>query len=284
VDWNWETLTEIAKLLTVDVNGANATEAGFDPTQIVQVGYSAQWQHPNSIATFYGGAAQIYEGDAVGEYESTIPDGWKEAWEWYYNGMWGEQPFIATGPLSGAPEFGNGNVFNTGKAAMGLTQTWYTCCLGDFRDAGNEFQLAIQPMSADGEVHGRIDADTFRIWKGTPNPEEAFEVLSYLITTGGDTLLPAYGAMPAIASKTEAFFAQKSKDYPFVTPESWDVFIQGLAYPDTPSAEQYQPNWTEAFARQQTFQDLMNNTPPDQMDFDAEFQKLVDDLNVIYNK
>jgi multiple sugar transport system substrate-binding protein len=284
VDWSWETLTEIAKLLTVDVNGANATEAGFDPTQIVQVGYSAQWQHPNSIATFYGGAAQIYEGDAVGEYKSTIPDSWKEAWRWYYEGMWGEQPFIATGPLSGAPEFGNGNVFNTGKAAMGLTQTWYTCCLGDFRDAGNEFQLAIQPMSADGEVHGRIDADTFRIWKGTPNPEEAFEVLSYLITTGGDKLLPAYGAMPAIASKTDAFFEQKSKDYPFVTPESWDVFIQGLAYPDTPSAEQYQPNWTEAFARQQTFQDLMNNTPPDQMDFDAEFQKLVDDLNVIYNK
>jgi multiple sugar transport system substrate-binding protein len=284
VDWNWETLTEIAKLLTVDVNGLNSTEEGFDPTQIVQVGYSPQWQHPNSIATFYSGAAKIYEGEAVGEYESTIPDGWKEAWEWYYNGMWGEQPFIATGPLSGAPEFGNGNVFNTGKAAMGLTQTWYTCCLGDFRDAGNEFQLAIQPMSADGEVHGRIDADTFRVWKGTPNPEEAFEVLSYLITTGGDTLLPAYGAMPAIAEKTEAFFEQKSKDYPFVTPESWDVFVQGLAYPDTPSAEQYQPNWNEAFARQQTFMDLMNNTPPDQFDFDAEFQKLVDDLNVIYNK
>jgi len=284
VDWNWETLTEIAKLLTVDVNGLNSTEEGFDPTQIVQVGYSPQWQHPNSVATFYSGAAKIFEGEAVGEYEATIPDGWKDAWEWYYNGMWGEQPFIATGPLSGAPEFGNGNVFNTGKAAMGLTQTWYTCCLGDFRDAGNESQLAVQPMSADGEVHGRIDADTFRVWKGTPNPEEAFEVLSYLITTGGDKLLPIYGAMPAIAEKTEAFFEQKSTDYPFVTQESWDVFIQGLAYPDTPSAEQYQPNWTEAFARQQTFMDLMNNTPPDQFDFDAEFQKLVDDLNVIYNK
>ena len=284
VDWNWETVTEIAKLLTVDVNGLNSTEEGFDPTQIVQVGYSPQWQHPNSVATFYGGAAKIFEGDAKGEYESTIPDSWKEAWRWYYEGMWGEQPFIATGPLSGAPEFGNGNVFNTAKAAMALTQTWYTCCLADFATAGNEFQLAIQPMGADGEVHGRIDADTFRVWKGTPNPEEAFEVLSYLITTGGDKLLPIYGAMPAIASKTEAFFEQKSKDYPFVTEESWDVFNQGLAYPDTPSAEQYQPNWTEAFARQQTFMDLMNNTPPDQFDFDAEFQKLVDDLNVIYNK
>ncbi len=284
VDWNWDTVTEIAKLLTVDVNGLNSTEEGFDPTQIVQVGYSPQWQSIQSIATFYDGAAKIYEGDAPGEYESTIPDGWKEAWRWYYEGMWGEEPFIATGPLSGAPEFGNGNVFNTGKAAMGLTQTWYTCCLGDFRDAGNEFQLAVQPMGADGEVNGRIDADTFRIWKGTPNPEEAFEVLAYLITTGADKLLPIYGAMPAIPEKTDAFFEVKSNDYPFVTQESWDVFIQGLAYPDTPSSEQYHPNSIEANARLATFLDLLNNTPPDQLDFDAEYEQLIDDINTIYNK
>jgi multiple sugar transport system substrate-binding protein len=282
VDWNWDTLTEVAKRLTIDVNGLNATEEGFDRTQIVQVGYSAQWQHPNSVATFYSGAAKIYSGDAKGSYESAIPDGWKEAWEWYYNGMYGDQPFMATGPLAGSPEFGTGNVFNSGKAAMGLTQTWYTCCLADFAKAGNEFQLGIQPMGADGVVHGRIDADTFRIWKGTKNPDQAFTVLSYLITTGGDKLLPIYGAMPAIASKTQAFFDTKAKDYPFVSDESWDVFVQGLAYPDTPSAEQYQPNWKEAFDRQQVFLDLMNNT--EGLDFDAEFGKLVDDLNTIYNK
>jgi multiple sugar transport system substrate-binding protein len=281
VDWNWDTVTEIAKRLTIDVNGVNATEEGFDRNQIVQVGYSPQWQHPNSIATFFG-AAPIFEGDAKGSYVSAIPDTWKDAWQWYHEAMWGEQPFMATGPLSGAPEFGNGNIFNTGKAAMGLTQTWYTCCLAEFRDAGFEFQLGIQPMSADGEVHGRIDADTFRIWKGTKNPAEAFEVLSYLITTGGDKLLPIYGAMPAIATKTDAFFEVKSTDYPFVTPESWDVFIQGLAYPDTPSAEQYLPNWNEAFARIQTFGDLLTNT--EDLDYEAEFQKLQDDLTVIYNK
>ena len=96
------------------------------------------------------------------------------------------------------------------------------------------------------------------------------------------TLLPVYGAMPAIADKTDAFFAQKSKDYPFVTEESWNVFIQGLAYPDTPSSEQYQPNSIKANARFSTFFDLMNNT--EGLDFDAEFQKLVDDLNVLYNE
>ena len=281
-DWNWETVTEVAKLLTVDVNGKNSTEEGFDRTQIVQVGYSPQWQSILSVGTFYGGAAKIYSGDAKGSYASTIPDSWKEGWKWYYDGMYGEQPYMASGPLSGAPEFGNGNIFNAGKAAMGLTQTWYTCCLGDFAKAGLEFQLGIQPMGSDGKVHGRVDADTFRILKSSKNPEAAFEVLAYLITTGGDKLLPAYGAMPAIASKTDAFFEKKSADYPFVTKESWNVFVQGLAYPDTPSAEQYQPNSIKANARFTTFGDLMNNT--EGLDFDAEFQKLVDDLNVLYNE
>jgi multiple sugar transport system substrate-binding protein len=282
VDWNWETITQIAKLLTLDVNGLNATEDGFDRTQIAQVGYNPQWQSIQSIATFYAGAAKMYSGESKGAYASTLPESWKEAWQWYYDGMWGDQPFIASGPLAGAPEFGAGNVLASGKAAMGLTQTWYTCCLGDFAAAGNEFQLGIQPIGANGEVAGRIDADTFRIWKGTPHPKEAFEVLAYLITTGADKLLPVYGAMPAEARKTEAFFAQKSEDYPFVTEESWNVFVQGLAYPDVPSSEQYQPNSIKANARLATFLDLLNNT--EGVDFEAEYQKLVDDLNVIYNE
>lgn len=282
VDWNWETVTEVARRLTIDANGFTALDEEFDPEQVVQVGYEPQWQGLTPIGTFYGGPSTYFTGDAPGSYESAIPDSWVEAWKWYYDGMYGDQPFIATGPLAGAPEFGNGNPFNSGKAAMGLTQTWYTCCLGDLRDAGVDFQMGIQPMSADGETHGRIDADTFRIWKGTGHPQEAFDVLAYLITTGGDKLLPAYGAMPAIAEKTDAFFEAKSADYPGVTPESWDVFIQGLAYPDTPSAESYTPNWVEGYARIETFKGLLANTPG--LDFDAEVQKLKDDLTAIFNK
>jgi len=282
VDWNWDTVTEIAKLLTVDVNGNDATMEGFDPAKIVQVGYSPQWQSMQSIATFYSGAAKMFSGDAKGSYKSTIPDSWKEAWKWNYDSQWGAQPFTANGPLAGSPEFGNGNVFNSGKAAMGLTQTWYTCCLSDFKAAGNEFQLGIQPMGSDGKVHGRIDADTIRVWKGTKHPKEAFIAAAYLYTTGADKLLPIYGAMPAVPSKTQAFFDKKAADYPFVTKESWDVFVQGLAYPDTPSAEQYQPNSIKANARITTYQNLLNNTAD--LDFDAEFQKLIDDLNSIYNE
>jgi multiple sugar transport system substrate-binding protein len=283
VDWNWDTVTQIAKMLTVDVNGNDATSPDFDQNKIVQVGYSPQWQSMQSVGTFYGGAEKIFEGDSKGNYKSTIPDSWKEAWKWYYEGQWGDEPFMANGPLAGSPEFLAGNVFNSGKAAMGLTQTWYTCCLVEFKDAGNEFQLAVQPMGTnDGKVHGRIDADTIRIWKGTKHPKEAFEAVAYLYTIGADKLLPVYGAMPAVPSKTQSFFDQKSKDYPFVTKESWDVFVQGLAYPDTPSAEQYQPNSIKANTRITTFQNLLNNTPD--LDFDSEYQKLIDDLNAIYNE
>jgi multiple sugar transport system substrate-binding protein len=69
VDWNWETITEVAKRLTVDVNGNDATSPDFDPTQIVQLGYEPQFQSIESVGTFYGGAATLYSGDTKGSYE-----------------------------------------------------------------------------------------------------------------------------------------------------------------------------------------------------------------------
>src|SRR5690606_2917826 len=43
VDWDWETLKDIARLLTMDVNGRNASDPGFDRNRIVQVGFEFQW-------------------------------------------------------------------------------------------------------------------------------------------------------------------------------------------------------------------------------------------------
>jgi multiple sugar transport system substrate-binding protein len=285
VDWTWEVLTEVAKRLTIDVNGFNSTEEGFDASKIVQVGYSPQWQtHPNYFGVYQTGGEDIVDGTTKGEFTANVPDRWKEAVRWAYEGMYGEQPYMATGPMSNSPEFGNGNLFNMGKAAMAITPLWYTCCLADFVNAGLEFQAGILPIGYNDEVHGRVDADTFRVWKGTKNPDEAFTVLSYLITTGGEKLLPVYGALPAIPEKQEPFFAAKSEQYPFVTPETWEVFKAGLSFPDSPSAEQWMPNWNEAFARGDTLWDLLQNTAPSQLDFDAEWQKYIDDLNVIFNK
>ncbi len=59
VDWNWDTLTKVAKLLTIDSAGKHSGQAGFDATKIVQYGFSFQWEgHAEYWGTFMsnGGA------------------------------------------------------------------------------------------------------------------------------------------------------------------------------------------------------------------------------------
>src|ERR1043165_54061 len=104
VDWNWDTLAEVAKRLTLDATGKNAETAGFDRTQIVQVGFVPNNQlHLAYLGSYLAGAADIVSGNTLGSYKSAIPDSWKAANKWIYDGMWGEQPFIPTGPLAGSP-------------------------------------------------------------------------------------------------------------------------------------------------------------------------------------
>jgi multiple sugar transport system substrate-binding protein len=295
VGWNWDTLAEVAKRLTLDANGRNATQDGFDATRIVQIGFAPQWQTNLAYqASYIAGAADIVEGDAPGSYESSIPDRWKEASRWLYEGMWGEQPFIITGPLTEDPQFGYSNPFDSGRTAMTLTPLWLTCCLERFRDAGLTFDAGILPLGADGQVHGRVDGETFYIWKGTKHPEEAFKALAYLVGPegtqtlfiGSDDLAPGstLNGLPAIPAYQQPYIDRLLEKYPFSTAETWDVFLAGLSYPDHPSADQWQPNGYEAEQRQQDFFDLLQNTPPGQFDFEAEWQKMVDDLDVIYAK
>ncbi len=282
VDWNWDTVTQVARLLTIDKNGHNATEPSFDRSRITQVGYSLQGQGPNAMASSYAGPAVIFEGAARGSYKSIIPAGWKAAFKWYYDGIWGTQPFMASGALSNSVEFGSGNLFNAGRSAMAPSA--YSCCLSDIARTDKGFQLGILPIGADGLVHGRITADTFHIWQGSHHPQEAFQVLAYLITTGSDKLLPVYNAVSAHSPRTDNFFARKSRDYPFITRESWNVLAQALTQPDSPSAEQNLPNWSEAYTREQSFMNNMSNTPPDVFDFERQFKLLQDNLTTIYNK
>jgi multiple sugar transport system substrate-binding protein len=267
VEWSWETLGEVARLLTEDVNGVSATEAGFDSTQIGRYGYAAQYEDPSHIGTFWG-AAQVYDD----QNNAAIPDQWKAAWNWYYDGMWGKQPFIPTGPV--IDETMGGNPFNSGRVAMVVTPLWYTCCLDG---AGNGWELGVLP-SYNGDVHGRIDADTFRILKDVEHPREAFEVLVYLTTSA--KLANAYGGMPAITADQDAFLAKKKQEFPWV--KNWDVVLEGLKYPDIPSAEGYMPNFNEAWSRLFDFGYVMSHN--DTMNLNTEIQNLENDLGDIFKR
>jgi multiple sugar transport system substrate-binding protein len=280
-EWSFDVLTKLGKMMTVDANGVSALEVtddgsevpgeGFDATQIVQYGYVPQYQDPFHVGTFFGAGSDVGEGNAA-----AIPDVWKESWRWWYDGIWGDQPFIPSEPVIQSPDFGAGNPFNSGKVAMAITHMWYTCCI---QAAGESWDLAVLP-TYNGVVNGRVDADTFRIWKGTDNPEAAFTVLSYLIGDASLKLLETYGGMPSREADQDSFFATKSEQFPWV--ENWDAIKAGLAYPDIPSGEAYRPNFTEVFDRYRTFGSTLRTTPD--LDIEAEIETLEADLTAIMQK
>jgi len=287
VDWTWATVGEVAKRLTIDAEGDNYLDGvDFDPTNIVQYGYSPVWEsHPAYYGAFFTAGTMVQ--GTPGAYSAVAPDAWKASWQWIYDGIWGTQPFIPNGAVSGSPDFGSGNTFASGKIGMAVLPNWYLCCLGDMVTAGYEFQLAALP-SYNGAVHGRIDADTFRVWNGSDHIEEAVEFYEYLVTVGVDKLIigtpvaaPAYGALSAITAKQQPFVDARTAQYPFLTVASWDIMLAGQSFPDIPSAEGYMPNFNSAWSRLGTFGDLMNNT--DGLDLNAEIATLQADLTTIFN-
>ena len=60
-DWNWEAVRELAKKLTVDANGNDATSADFDPANVVQWGLDAQFTENDARAwsTIFGGSGSV---------------------------------------------------------------------------------------------------------------------------------------------------------------------------------------------------------------------------------
>jgi len=293
VDWNWDTVKWVAQKLTIDANGKDALDPAFDGTKVVQYGFTFQWEDkPSYWGSFMKSGPDetfLVPGGAKGSYKARIPDAWKAAWQWYYDGMWGKQPYVPNGAIEGSADFNSGNSFASGKIAIADLPSWYLCCVGDLEKAGGKFNFAPSPIGPDGNPHGRVDADTFRIWKGSKHPAEAFEVLKYLVDVGINKLVvgseghpPAYGAVPSDSSLRGPWLDAAKKNHPSVTDDGWNTLLQGLNYPDAPSAESYMPNMNESWARTVTFGNLLKTSG--KVDLAKESDTLQKDLEVIFNK
>ena len=143
------------------------------------------------------------------------------------------------------------------------------------------------PIGLDGKVAGRVDEETFRIWKDTKHPAEAFTVLAYLIDIGSQKLVvgtpqvsPAYHGISGLVADRGAWLAAQQAQFPFV--HNWQTLLDGLNYPDDPSAEAYMPNMQVSWARIQTFGDLLVKTKG--VNLATEEGNLESDLKVLFNK
>ena len=277
VEWNFDTLREVAKRLTVDVNGNDATSPDFDPTQIEQYGYDPIFQDLRAIGSYFGAGSLVAEDGETAQ----VPEPWREAWTWHYENVW-EHHVTMDEALRDAPEFGNGNPFNALRSAMALSHLWYTCCANAVDDAGDpvdpDWDIAVVP-SHNGEVTANFNADTFRIWGDTEHPEEAFEVLTYLIGEASQDLLGIYGGMPARTADQDPFFANLEERW--TQGVNWQVARDGVQYADNPSFEAWVPNYQETFDSIVSFGSVLRTDGS--LDIEAEIDSYTEELQSIFD-
>jgi multiple sugar transport system substrate-binding protein len=263
--WKIEKVEEIARLLTLDNMGRNATHPAFDSSHIVQFGYYPQWiPDPRASATLFGAGSFV---DASGN--AQIPSNWRTAFHWYYSGAW-EEFFIPNDPNANSA-FGGSNVFNSGHLAMANSHLWYTCCFSLPR-----WDIAAVPAYS-GTPTAKLHADGFRILSITLHPTETFQALTYL--SWNTSLADAIDALPGRLSMQAHAINHLQSQYPGV---DWQVMLDSVAFSDKPSHEGYLPNYARSQARIQQFRDLFWGTAG--LNVDTELNLLQKDLQRIFHE
>jgi multiple sugar transport system substrate-binding protein len=245
VDWNWDTVRNIGMLLSVDKNGKDATQAGFDPANQTQFGFEFQWTEGRRLASAFGSGSLV----AADGKTAQFPDLWKEAWTWYYNGIWKDH-FIANDTERNSDLLAKGNSLSSGHVAMGHMFQWYICCMSpDATKAGNfkKWDIAVMPANSAGTTTAPINIDTFTISKDSPVADRAFEAMTYLV--GRLDLMALYGGTPAVGDQLKYFHDVVDPTFTKQFPGNkvnWQVALDMESYAESPNHEAEMPNYIKA--------------------------------------
>jgi len=271
--WDFNKVAELSAILTVDANGNDATSADFDGENTVQWGFIWQWTDRLFQQGSFWGAGYPVADDGSAD----LPAVWEDEYHWYYDAVWN----TGFAPSQAEIDAMGGNAFQSGNVAIAASHLWYTCCIRDDANAivGDFWDLAVMP-SNNGVVTTNMHADTFRILASTDTPDEAFTVLSYLLTDAALPLLTAYGAAPADPTLTDAFFASLDERYPQGV--NWQVALDSASYADSPSHETIVPGWEPYKERMGTLLSAILTDPA--LDLDAAIAQTEADLTTIFQE
>ncbi len=171
--WTWDEFVHTAKLLTLDANGKNATEAGFDPDNIVQYGCSVEnltWQLEVWALSNGGGYFSEDGKELIIDNPATIEAIQKVADLYLVDKV---------APLStGTTDDGIPRTIITGKVAMATNGQWNIgTCLNTAKKEGLNYGVAVLPYMKE-KVTICTGGPTV-VFSQTKHPEEAKEWLRW---------------------------------------------------------------------------------------------------------
>jgi multiple sugar transport system substrate-binding protein len=274
-EWNFETLARLARKLTLDKGGMNATSPYFDPKHVTQYGYDLQWTSGDArwIGTTFGA---FYPLDSQGK--AVIPDNWRAAWTWYYNGMWSPHPFMPNQNMGELDKSIMDDPFSSGKVAMVMSHLWYAPNID--RKKVSSWDVAVIP-SYQGKITANMHGDTFAIMADSKHPKEAFKVYTYMLGAGSADLNKIYGGLPARKSQQAAYFRSLSEQFD-PNPVNWQVFVDMIPYMDSPNHQTgLGPNNANANAAFFKLASTLYSKPD--LDLTLTFDDFTKELNAIFN-
>ena len=246
--WTFDKIREDGMKLTLDKAGNDATQAEFDPAQIVQWGFDNSWTDMRNYLTEWG---------APGVGLVTTPDmktaivnqkEWVTGLQWLSDGIWKDHFIPDAAGQATYGNVGNGDPFSSGLVAMFLTHTWYMP--EGLTGINFEYDLAPVPVSPSGQQIVRSDVDGFAMVKGSDQQEAAWEFMTWLVQPEQIVdVCQVYGCLPPIKAVEEQYRSIMESTWPGL---DYDVIYNGLNYLDNPHSDAY-------VVEQQKIGDEMNN-------------------------
>ena len=233
VDWNYDTLRQIAMLLTIDKAARTRPRRDSTRPRSSSTGSSRSATTCEPSGPPSSTQARLLADDGK---TAQIPDAWRAAWHWVYDGIWKDH-FIMTRP--GLPDARVHGRLRRLQLGQGRDERE----LPVVRVLHHRGRRQLEPRRAArrtrAQVTAPINADTFRITKDSKHPDEAFEFLRYLVQGEGKTkMLNAISGFPALTADQPSFFDQLEQQvddkgkaiYP--ADVNWDVSTAAIPLAD----------------------------------------------------
>jgi len=168
--WDWDTFVEVAKKLTIDANGKNASEAGFDPNNIKQYGVTfPKWWGLWGNFVYANGGDYITED---GEFGLSKPEA-VEAIQKLADLI--NVHHVAPNATSEKGMPGMDIALQTKKVAMVLEGQWCHNGLG-----ASEVKFEVAPLPKMKYLKTQCTTGMLSVFSNSVDPKAAFELLKFL--------------------------------------------------------------------------------------------------------
>ncbi|MDI7276612.1 MAG: extracellular solute-binding protein, partial [Anaerolineae bacterium] len=211
-EWTYDALVELAKLLTLDSAGNNATSASFKWQDTVQWGWDGlSWNHLRDLAPKFG-ATQLAVSDDYKTAKVNSPE-WIAMVQWTYDTVW-KHHIRVTSEQGGVLYETSGDPFGSNKIGMWECHSWMSYAYKGWTDVFN-WDMGAIPMGPVGQTLTDCDADTFVMSKRAKQLEAAWEVAKWFCTP---EILPRltdnWGCVPALTAAGAAWKSGMEEKWP----------------------------------------------------------------------